>query len=164
MLPNTRRRRTGFSMIELLIVMVILAIMFAMVSPRVTAIRESSTLRAGRQQLSAAFSAGRTAALQKGRPSAVIINGNEVTVRVRTGLNNADVRVFGPLRLDVSLGITLQRLANAPDSVIYNARGLMSNAVAGDDQIFRYRLSLGSKADTLCISAVGLILPKGCTL
>lgn len=85
-------------------------------------------------------------------------------MRVRSGLNNADVRVFGPLRLDVSLGITLQRLGNAPDSVTYNARGLMSNAVAGDDQIFRYRLSHGSKADTLCISAVGLILPKGCTL
>lgn len=164
MLPNPRRLRAGYSMIELLIVMVVLGIMFAMVSPRVTTIRDSSTLRAGRQQLSAAFSAGRAAALQKGRPSAVIINGNEVTVRVRSGLNNADVRVFGPLRLDVSLGITLQRLSNAPDSVTYNARGLMSNAVAGDDQIFRYRLSHGSKADTLCISAVGLILPKGCTL
>jgi prepilin-type N-terminal cleavage/methylation domain-containing protein len=164
MLPNRRRLRTGFSMIELLIVMVILAIMFAMVAPRVTGIRDSSTLRAGRQQLSAAFSAGRAAALQKGRPSAVIINGNEVTVRVRSGLNNADVQVFGPLRLDVSLGITLQRLDNAPDSVTYSARGLMSNAIAGDDQIFRYRLSYGSKADTLCISAVGLILPKGCTL
>ncbi len=163
MSPNSRRLRAGYSMIELLMVVVTLAIMFAMVAPRVTSIRESSTLRAGRQQLSAAFSAARAAALQKGRPSALLINGNEVTVRVRSGLNNSNVRVFGPLRLDVSLGITLQRLGDAPDSVAYNARGLMSNAIEGD-QTLRYRLTYGTKSDTLCISSAGLILPKGCSL
>lgn len=158
------RSRSGYTMIELLLVVATLGIMFAMVAPRVTTIREDSTLRAGRQQLSAAFSAARAAALQKGRPSALVINGNEVTVRVRSGLNNSNVRVFGPLRFDVSLGVTLERLGGAPDSIAYNSRGMMSNVIASGDQTLRYRLRYGTKADTLCISGAGLILPKGCSL
>ena len=158
------RRRAGYSMIELLLVVVTLAVMFAMVAPRVTTIRESSTLRASRQQLVAAFSAARAAALQKGRPSALIINGNEVNVRVRSGLNGANVRVFGPVRFDVSFGAQLERLAGAPDSIAYNQRGMMSNVLANGDAVIRYRLRYGAKADTVCISAAGLILPKGCTL
>lgn len=158
------RRRAGFTMIELLIVIVTLGIMFAMVAPRVTTIREGSTLRAGRQQLTAAFSAARAAALQKGRPSALVITGNEVNVRVRSGINNANVLVLGPLRFDVALGMTLERLGGAPDSVAYNQRGMMTNIIAAADQTLRYRLVYGSRADTLCISAAGLILPKGCAL
>jgi len=163
MSPISRRSRAGYSMIELLIVVVTLAVLFATVAPRVTTIRESSTLRAGRQQLASAFSAARAAALHKGRPSALIINGNEITVRVRSGLTNSNVRVYGPLRFDVSLGITLEQLGGAPDSVAYNARGMLSNDV-GFDQPLRYRLTYGTKSDTLCVSAAGLILPKGCTL
>ena len=158
------RRRVGYSMIELLIVIVTLAIVFAMVAPRMTAIRESSSLRAGRQQLAAAFSAARAAALQKGRPSALVINGNEVNVRVYSGINNARVRVLGPLRFDVSLGMTLERLGGAPDSIAYNQRGMLSNVIIGGEQVLRYRLVYGSKADTLCISGAGIILPKGCAL
>jgi type II secretory pathway pseudopilin PulG len=151
-------------MIELLLVIGMLAIVFALVAPRMTAIRESSTLRSGRQQLAAAFSAARAAALQKGRPSALIINGNEVTVRVQSGLAATNVRVLGPLRFDAALGITLERLGGAPDSIAYNSRGMMSNVVLADDQTLRYRLRYGTKMDTLCISAAGLILPKGCVL
>jgi len=158
------RSRFGYTMIELLLVVVTLAIMFAMVAPRVTTIRETSTLRAARQQLSAAFSAARAAALQKGRPSALVINGNEVNVRVLSGLNGANVRVFGPLRFDVSFGATLERLGGAPDSIAYNQRGMMSNVLVEGEEVLRYRLRYGTKSDTLCISAAGLILPKGCRL
>ncbi len=162
MSPKSRRLRAGYTMIELLIVVVTLAVMSAMVAPRLSTIRESSTLRAGRQQLASAFSAAHAAALQKGRASALIINGDEVTVQVRSGLTNGYVRVYGPLRFDVSLGITLQRLDDAADTVAYNARGMLSNAV-GVDQTLRYRLTSGTTSDTLCVSAAGLILPKGCT-
>ncbi len=164
MTSSPNRRRDGYSMIELLVVIVSLAIVFSMVAPRVTAIRESTSLRAGRQQLTTAFSAARAAALQKGRPSALVINGNEVRVRVRSGLNNANVLVLGPIRFDVALGMTLEPLSGAPDSVAYNQRGMMSTVMPAADQVLRYRLRYGSKADTLCISAAGLILPKGCAL
>jgi hypothetical protein len=41
---------------------------------------------------------------------------------------------------------------------------MMSNVLIDGEEVLRYRLRYGSKADTLCISSAGLILPKGCTL
>lgn len=151
-------------MIELLLVVGLLAIVFALVAPKMTTIRESSSLRAGRQQLSAAFAAARAAALQKGKTSTLVITGNTVRVTVRSGLAGNLVGVFGPIRLDESLGITLEPLGEAPALINYNGRGMMTNVMVEDEEVFRYRLRYGTKADTLCISTAGLILSKSCTL
>lgn len=158
------RRRAGYSLVELLIVAASLAIVFAIALPRLSAIRESTTLRAGRQQLAAAFSSARSAALQKGKTSTLTIDGSSATVTVQSGLAGTAVRVFGPVRLDSALGITLEPLGNAPRTVNFNGRGMMTTVMTGADEVFRYRLRYGTLSDTLCVSTAGLILKKHCSL
>lgn len=164
MTTSQQRRRVGYSLIELLLVVGTLGIVFAIALPRMTTMRESSALRAGHQQLASAFAAARAAALQKGKTATLTLDGNVATVTVLSGLAGTEVRVFGPVRLHQSLGVSLEALNSAPTTVNYNGRGMMTNAMAVGEQVFRYRLRYGTKLDTLCISTAGLILSKSCGL
>lgn len=148
-------------MIELLLVVGTLAILFAVVAPRITTLRASTQLRAGRQQLTAAFAAARVAALQKGKLATLTLSGSAATVSVLSGLTNTATQVFGPIRLDSALGVNLVALSGAPTTLRWNGRGLLTPAPA---QTLRYQLTVGTKADTVCLSTIGLILPKGCAL
>lgn len=158
--PRRTQCRAGFTMIELMLVVAALAVVFTMVVPRMTFIKESSSMRAGRQQLTAAFAAARAAALQKGKPSTLTITGNKAYVSVLSGLAGTSVGVFGPVDL-ASTGVTLIPLGSAPTTITYNARGLMTPTPAS---MLRYQLSTAGRVDTLCISPAGLILKKGCVL
>jgi Tfp pilus assembly protein FimT len=148
-------------MLELMLVVAALAVVFTMVVPRMTVIKSSSALRAGRQQLTAAFAAARTAALQKGKISTLTITGNQARVSVLSGLAGTSVQVFGPIDLHEAVGVSLTPLSSAPTTITYNARGLMTPTPVA---MLKYRLTIGSKSDTLCISPAGLILKKGCAL
>ena len=153
-------------MTELLIVVASLAVVFALVAPRMTTLREGASLRAAHQELAATFSAARAAALQKGKPSTLTLSSNSVTVRVNSGLASQLVTVYGPIRFDQSLGVSVRTLGNAPSVVSYNGRGMMMNVMDEDedDEVFRYELRSGASRDTLCISRAGLILSKTCQL
>lgn len=148
-------------MIELLLVVAILAVLFATVAPRLSTVRSTTQLRAGRQQITAAFAAARVAALQKGKPATLTLSGNAATVSVVSGLMNTATQVFGPIRLDSALGVSVVALSGAPTTLRWNGRGLLTPAPA---QTLRYQLTVGTKADTVCLSTIGLILPKGCAL
>ena len=158
---RSRQRRLGFTMLELMLVVATLAVVFTMVVPRMTIMRDGTALRAGRQQLSAAFAAARAAALQKVKPSTLTLTGNKASVTVLSGLSSTSVKVMGPIDLLNSVGVTLTPIGGAPTTVSYNARGLLTPIPA---EVLKYRLSAGGRADTLCITPAGIILKKGCTL
>lgn len=155
------RRRLGFTMIEVLLVLGVSAIMFALAIPQMTTIKSSTTLRAGRQQLTAAFAAARAAALQKGKMATLTMVGSTARVSVMSGLDATSVNVFGPVRLDAEFGITLTPVASAPMTVTFDSRGLLTPTPG---TVLRYRMAYGSVSDTLCISPAGVIMPKGCQL
>ena len=159
--PSHRRGRIGFTVIEMLLVVGTLAVIFLISAPRLSAIRATTQLRAARQQLTAVFAAARVAALQKGKPSTVVLAGNSATVTVLSGLNFAAVPVLGPIRLDSALGVSMTAVAGSPTTIRWSARGLLTPVPA---QTLMYQLRVGSRVDTVCVSTVGLILPKGCAL
>ncbi len=150
-------------MIEVLLVVGVAAIMFAMVVPRMTTLTTSSSLRAARQQLSAAFAAARAAALQKGKTSTLTISGSSARVTVLSGLNGTVVSVFGPIKLDTEFGVTLTALSSSPVTLNFDARGQLTPTPAAA-LVYKYKLSIASASDTLCISPAGIIMPKGCQL
>jgi len=155
------RQRLGFTMIEVLLVVGVAAIMFAMVVPRMTTIKTSTSLRAARQELTAAFAAARAAALQKGKTSTLTIDGSSARVSVQSGLNGTVVSVFGPIKLDTEFGVDLTALAGSPVTLNFDARGMLTPTPASN---LKYKLSMASSSDTLCISPAGIIMPKGCQL
>jgi len=148
-------------MLELMLVVATLAVVFTMVVPRMTVMRDGTALRAGRQQLTAAFAAARAAALQKGKASTLTLDGNKANVTVLSGLAGTSVKVLGPVDLLGSVGVSLTPIGGAPTTIAYNARGLLTPTPAG---MLRYKLVAGTRADTLCVSPAGIILKKGCTL
>ena len=155
------RHRLGFTLIEVLLVVGVAAIMFAMVVPRMTTIQTSTSLRAGRQELTAAFAAARAAALQKGKTSTLTIDGSSARVSVQSGLNGNVVSVFGPIKLDTEFGITLTPLVSSPLTLNFDARGMLTPTPVAN---LKYKLSIASSSDTLCISPAGIIMPRGCQL
>ena len=155
------RQRLGFTLIETLLVMGVAAIMFAIVVPRMTTLTSSTSMRAARQELAAAFAAARGAALQKGKTSTLTITGSSARVSVLSGLNGTVVSVFGPIKLDTEFGVSLTPLASSPVTLSFDARGQLTPTPAS---VLMYKLSTASSSDTLCISPAGIIMPKGCQL
>ncbi len=147
-------------MIEILLVVVIVALVMAIAMPKFTVVREQSAARSARLMLASAFSAARAAAVQKGQPSTLTIDGSTVTVTVLSGLNKQKVSVLGPMRFDESTGAAMTPLDGVTE-VTYDPRGMIRPALAG---IIRFELAAGTASDTLCISASGLILPRDCRL
>lgn len=156
-----RSSRRGMTLSELLIVVAIAGIMFALAVPKVAVARDGAARRAVRQELTAAFAATRAAALQKGRTATLTLTSVTALVQVPSGINGTVVTVYGPMRFDNTLSATIQALNGAPTSVTYNARGMLTPA--GDGTLM-YRMTVGTLSDTLCVSAAGIILPKGCQL
>lgn len=145
-------------MVEVLLVVAILAALFALTAPRFTVVRDQSAARAARLQLGSAFAAARAAAVQKGKPATVTIDGTDVTVTVLSGLEGAQVRVLGPMRFNGTTNALLTSVSGVTE-IVYDPRGMVTPALDG---ILRFALTAGSASDTLCISASGLVLPKDC--
>jgi type II secretory pathway pseudopilin PulG len=153
-----RSNRLAFTMIEILLVVTVVAALFALAVPKFTTMRETTSARSSRLQLSSAFSSARAAAVQKGQPSTITIDGYEVTVTVLTGLNREEVIVAGPMRFDGTVGAKLTSI-DGVSSIVYDPRGMVTPRL---NNITRFVLSSGEQSDTLCISPSGLILPRDC--
>lgn len=148
-------------MIETLVVLSVLGLMYVLVGPRLSAIREQSSLRAARQELSSAIAMARAAALQKGKTATLTMSPISASVSVLSGLTGNPVQIYGPLLFNQQLNSTLSALDGAAMTVSFDARGLVTPMPAG---ISRYRLTSGTRADTICVSPAGIILPKDCQL
>lgn len=155
------RRRRGFSLIELMAVVAIIAIIAATIIPAVADLRTRSGLRSARTLLVSAFSAARAAAVQKGKTATVSLSDGALTVTAMSGLRPAPVQIQGPVNLSRTTGAALAPLAGAPTEVVYDARGLITPTTG---TVARYELRLGARADTVCVTGAGTILPKGCVL
>ena len=93
--------------------------------------------------------------------STLTIDGSSARVSVQSGLNGNVVSVFGPIKLDTEFGITLTPLVSSPLTLNFDARGMLTPTPVAN---LKYKLSIASSSDTLCISPAGIIMPKGCQL
>jgi len=155
------RTRSGVTLIEILVVVSLIGLMYVLAEPRLTEIRARSSLRAARQELSSAFAAARAAALQKGKTATLTMSPISASVSVLSGLTGNPVQIYGPLLFNKELNSSLSAINGAPMTVSFDARGLVTPMPAG---ISRYRLANGTRADTICISPAGIILPRDCQL
>jgi prepilin-type N-terminal cleavage/methylation domain-containing protein len=149
------RRRSGFTLVETLIAVVIVSLMTLMAYPRVNRAVSKSNVRAARTRLVNMFAAARAAATQNSRTAAYMeFNGNTavVTAAPRRTIGGAGTRdtIGLAVNLNTVYGVTL----NAPvASVQYDPRGLALGVSAGS----KFKVTKGSYADSLTIDQVGRV-------
>jgi Tfp pilus assembly protein FimT len=158
---QNRTRRGGFSVVELLLVIVIVSIIYFRIAPAFSELKARSALRAARMEVASTFAAARAAAMQKGRTATLILSNVSAKVTVASAITGAPVTLVGPITYYNAHGTTLSALNAAPTTIVFDGRGLIAPASA---TIQRYRLTSARWSDTICVSGAGIVLPRGCQL
>lgn len=149
---------SGFTLMEILIVVVIGGILALIAAPRISEARNTANLVSAREQLSAAVSTARAAAIQKGEPVTLRFTaaGPSATMLGRTG---TVLRIVPPVDLRAVYGVTVSA---STDSIRFDSRGLAAPKLRGR-AVFRLTGAAGG-VDSVCVGLLGQIMPRGCSL
>lgn len=145
-------KRSGFTLIEMMVVVALMAIMMTVAAPRIRSIRDRSNLRAARDEVATAFALARSAAVQKGIVATLTARGDSVSVTLSSGQ-----LVLAPRALDELYGASLRPVA-ADQTVQFDSRGFAINRPAQT----QYVLSVGGASASVCVSKLGLVTKVGC--
>ena len=141
-------RRSGFTLVETLIVVVVAGIILSMGFPRMRDAKTKSDLRSARTQVASMYARARNAALETGRTSSLAFNGNNaVVVRVQS-TNSAVLDTLGAVQnlmsaYTVTVAPTVSTLSIDP-------RGIGTNTAQAV-----IRLSRGGFTDSVVVSPFG---------
>lgn len=149
-------RNAGFTIVELLIVLMLLGVLSAITYPRIAGVRAGAALRAARVQFTASLATARAAAVRFGRPAQLTRRGNSIEVRADTGGTGTFVSLGLPLALDSAFKVTLSATV---DSVVFGPRGLATSLSPSGA---RFALVRGDIRDSICLTRLGEISPRGC--
>jgi prepilin-type N-terminal cleavage/methylation domain-containing protein len=155
------RQRTGFTVIEILIVLAVAAVIAVMAIPKLGAIRNRNDMRAAKEQVAIAMSTARAAAIQKGRQSQLHMSGNQVSVTVDTNSTGLRQLVLRPIDLNSRFQVTVTVRAALDSVLAFDGRGFASTSSGGTA---RYVLTRNTMKDSVCVSRFGVIMKVGCAL
>ena len=144
-------RRKGFTLIEIITVMVIMGIVMMMALPKYGNMNDRNQMRSAKDGLSARISAARAAAVASGKPATFAITGD--TMRVTLLSNGTTTTKGADVNLYRQFGV---RMTSGNSNVVFDGRG-MANQTA-----LKLKFTRGNLSDSLCVSKLGLINRHGC--
>ena len=145
-------KRSGFTLIELMVVIAMMSIMVAVATPRIRSLRDRSNLRAARDEVATAFALARSAAVQKGITATITLTNDVVSVQTSAGQ-----QVLAPRNLKDLYGADLDPAAG-DQAIAFDARGFAMNRSGST----KYVVSAGALSATVCVSKLGLVTKMGC--
>lgn len=158
------KRRKGFSLIELAIVVTMVGILATLGLPRFRMIRDRNNVNAARERIASTVAAARASAIHKGRLSQFAILGNQVMVHTQDPTNGAWQPQVVPVNINtIYPGVTLQIGGAGLSSIIYEPRGLTWSGAKPPSKLV-FRIVGQTRKDSVCVSRQGQILPRGCAL
>lgn len=146
------RVRRGFSLIEMLIVLIISGLVLQLALPRFAAMRDRMALRAAKQQIGAYLVTARAMAIRRAKASTFKVKNNTIWATT-TSSTGTDSTITGTVPLLTARGVSVSKQGiGASDSIRFDPRGfaLLDNART-------YVLTRNSLKDSICISRLGLI-------
>ena len=152
-----RAMRSGFTLLELLIVIVMIGLMSAFAYPRLQGSTTGISVRSARQQTAEMLVIARAAAVQNGSEARFIRAGNVVRVLVDS---NGTYVTLSVRDLYTEHGVTVAVGGAAPrDTVRFDPRGL-AIGLTGAATI---RFTNSTAKDSICVSKLGKVARMGCT-
>jgi type II secretion system protein H len=148
-----RDRRSGFTMVELLVVLILAAIISSMVVPKFFGFVRQMSARSATSQVVADLTLARTQAVREGRTVSLRVTGPS-TYKVTLDNGTAIVRTIKTV--DVKGGQRDVTLAPNGGRVIFDSRGMMPTVSTPQLRVIRT-----GKTDTVSVSAVGRVYRGG---
>lgn len=148
-------KRRGFTVMELIVVLAIAAVMLAVAGPRWASFRQGSNMRSAKQTLASSLVQARQTAMQRGQPTRLIATGTTLDIERRQP-NGAWVDIMGAVELHDQFQVTL--LGGGTDTITFDSRGFPHVKAKTT-----YPMALGTRQDTVCVEAMGIIKTTGCT-
>lgn len=147
---KSRSPRAGFSLIELLIVVVIIGILVSLASPRIRRAWFRAEVISARNAMANMYTTARLTALQTGRTVTITRDNNFIVITAAPRLDGGvgSDTVGAVVDLNGKHGVTA---AGTPTAITVNPKGLGGTA-------FEWTVQRAEFADTLQVSAFGRIL------
>ena len=146
------RARRGFSIAELLVVLIVSGVVMRIAVPRFAAMRDRMALRSAKQQMAAYLVTARAAAIRRSATAVFSVQNSTISARV-TLPTGAQSSLGGKVALVSARGVTVAPSVSAADSTVaYDSRGMANLPSARV-----YWLTRNSKKDSICVSRLGLI-------
>jgi prepilin-type N-terminal cleavage/methylation domain-containing protein len=137
-----RRERSGYSLVELVVVLIAMGVVLLIAAPRFAALRDGSSVEAAVTETARLFSTARELAILRRTPVAVVIDDLRGLILIRSRGRTFLQRSFAS-----TYGVDL---AANRDSVVYDPRGL-GFGVSNLSLVVRR----GSVVDTVIVSRLG---------
>ena len=149
--------RSGYTINELIVVLVFSGMLTSLSLPRLHTLASSAALRSARGQTVSYLEQARALALQRGRETRFIRNGNEITVTVDS---SGTAVIYGrPHNLQNEHGVSILA-STTRDTIAFDSRGY----AIGTGSLETIRLSRGGIRDSICVTRLGKVIEKGCSL
>jgi prepilin-type N-terminal cleavage/methylation domain-containing protein len=151
-------RRVGFTLIEIMIVVVIFGIMVLVAYPKVGSALVKNDVRSARTTLANMFSKARAVAMQGSRTGRVEFNGNNVLVtaspRLTVGGTGTRDTVGGVQNLNSLYHVTLSFSPSPVASIVYDPRGFVTSGLS---QPLKLYLTRSGTRDSLTLDYLGRV-------
>ena len=146
--------RKGFTLIEVLVVIVIVGVLLTVVVPRYGTMTSAMGVRSANQTIGALLAQGRATAIRTGRQVRLIRSANLVTLTTTDGVNPV---IISQQDLGSQYGVTVSA---TKDTIAYDPRGLL----AGNSATLKFVVTDGITRDSVCVMALGKVSLTGCSL
>lgn len=159
---SRHKSRPGFSLIEILIVVVIVGVLTMIAAPRVRATSDQYNVKAARERIASSVATARATAIHSGRESVFWTSGNWFAVWTQNPTTGAwQQAVPWQNMISTHSGVNLQIGGAGWSYVWFEPRGLTKYRPSST---VVFRLVGKATTDSVCVSRLGQILPNNCAL
>jgi len=150
------RNRPGYTIVEMVVVLLIFGIVTALSIPHLHGASSSAGLRSARQQTASYLAQAHALTVQRGKEAWFVRSGNTISVSVDSSGTQV---VYGrPHNLLSEHNVTIPTASR--DIIKFDSRGYAIGTSATEKVV----LTRDGMRDSVCVSKLGKVITRGCSL